>query len=448
MASGSTFPEDDLICPVCCDIYKDPVLLSCGHSFCRRCHQEFWREKGFQECPVCRRVFSKELPPQNFALKSLCEAFSKSKLDSPTALERGSEVFCVLHGEKLKLFCQEDNQPVCLVCRDSKKHKNHDCIPVDEAAQDKKNQAQHTERKIKEEFEKLHEFLREEEEARIAELREEEEQKSQMMKKKIEEMSRKISSLTDIIREIEEDLRAEDISFLKNYKASMERTQIPLLDPQLVSGGLIDMAKHLGNMPFRVWKKMQEIVKYTPVILDPNTANPQYILSDDLTSVIISEERQQLPDNPERFDPGRFVLGSEGFNSGTHSWDVEVGDSTHWFVGVVTESVQRKGRVIFIGCRISYNKGKYRAVSPSGSVILQTLRRKPQRVRVQLDSDRGELSFSDPDNSTHLHTFTHTFTERLFPCLLNVSNVVPLRILPVKVSIQMLDTLPPTGHNQ
>ncbi|XP_048056286.1 zinc-binding protein A33-like [Megalobrama amblycephala] len=89
----------------------------------------------------------------------------------------------------------------------------------------------------------------------------------------------------------------------------------------MASGALIHVSHYLGNLQFRVWKKMQDIVQNTPVILDPNTANPFLILSDDLTSVRENRNKQPLPDNPERFD---CVLGSEGFNSGTHCWDVEV----------------------------------------------------------------------------------------------------------------------------
>lgn len=121
MASSA---ENVYNCPVCCEIFKTPVLLSCSHSVCKDCLQQFWRTKETPECPVCRRRSSKSNPPLNLALQNLCELFLK---------ERKEEI-CSLHQEKLKLFCLEDKRPVCVVCFTSKQHDNHKCRPIDEAA--------------------------------------------------------------------------------------------------------------------------------------------------------------------------------------------------------------------------------------------------------------------------------------------------------------------------
>ncbi|XP_036374492.1 tripartite motif-containing protein 35-like [Megalops cyprinoides] len=450
----------------------------CSLMLHRKSGGHCWEEKGSQECPVCRRKSSMESPPRNLALKNLCEAFLQQIIPRAAA---GSEALCTLHGEKLKLFCLEDEEPICVVCQTSEKHENHKLRPVQEAAlkykeklqtaltplQEKleafikekqksdkasekiKSQAQETQRKIKEEFEKLHQFLRDEEAARISVLKEEEEEKSQVMKERIEKISKYISSLTNTIRAIKQEMKADDIPFLqvKAFPVCCYRAQCNMEDPEkLTSEAYINVAKHLGNLKYRVWEKMLGIVHYTPVILDPNKKKKaKLILSEDLTSMRYSEEGEQNPDGQDYEDEDEddkvvFMLGSEGFNSGRQHWDVEVGENLRWALGVIEVNLTCKGDIDgdTAECWVmGFEDGKYEAGSSAEDEVEYklTVRRKLEKVRVQLDWDAGEVSFSDPIDSTTLHTFKHRFTGKVFPIFSIMSDSAPLRICPMKVSV-------------
>uniref|UniRef100_A0A2I4BWS5 Nuclear factor 7, brain-like n=1 Tax=Austrofundulus limnaeus TaxID=52670 RepID=A0A2I4BWS5_AUSLI len=457
--------QDDLSCIICHDIFKDPVLLPCSHSFCKVCLQNWFQDKRRKLCPVCRREVPESDPPLNLALKNLCEDFllrgNKKQSAGPVDL-------CGLHSEKLKLFCMDHKEPVCVVCRDSRSHANHELRPIDEAADhhrlellgllepvreklkiskkvkencDKtsehiKVQARRTETRIRLEFERLHQFLRDEEEAKMAALREETEQKSQVMVQKITGLNQDIATFSDTIRATEETLKAQDVSFLQSYKSLVKEIQqcFLIVDPEPVPGALLDEAKHLGNLSYNIWNKMKGMVSCTPLVLDPNTAHPELTLSADLTS-LRRGEKQKLPENPERFDSSTSVLGSEGFDSGSHSWEVEVGDSSSWEVGVAAESFRQRGES---GeqeglWKVAFLKDKYAAsASPQGpdtSIMLKKI----QKIRVHLNWSRGKLVFSDPDSNAYIHAFRATFTEKLFPYF-NTSKETPLRILPVDIS--------------
>ncbi|XP_061107112.1 E3 ubiquitin-protein ligase TRIM35-like isoform X2 [Conger conger] len=468
MAARLSFSEEDLSCPVCCDIFRDPVVLQCSHSFCKACLQQYWTQKfSGRDCPLCRCESTTDEPVVSLTLKNLCDSYVKDSSVRGAAEEEVTGELCKLHGEKLKLFCLEDCQPICVICHTSKKHKHHECCPIGEAMLDFKAKlraalktlqgkweafdrakqdcektaahikAQQTEERMKTEFEKLHQFLRVEEEARVAALKEEEEEKSQVMKAKIDAVERTMASLSDTIRAIEEEILVEDVSLLHKYKTTMKRAQPTFQDPELGSGVLINVASYLGSLTYKVWEKMQESVQFTPVTLDPNTAAPWLIISEDLTTVADSEERQQLPDNPERFTLDTAVLGAKGFSSGSYTWDVDVGDNAAWVVGVVKESAQRKEKVpsVLKNGYLSiyyYHKMYFAGTSP---LTRLNLRKKPQIVRVIVDCDRGRVTFSDHSNHTQIYTFKQAFTEMVFPYFWVGSKECPLRILPMDASV-------------
>ncbi|XP_063346087.1 E3 ubiquitin-protein ligase TRIM35-like [Pelmatolapia mariae] len=449
MAERALF-ENFLSCHVCSETFRDPVSLSCSHSFCSSCLQKFWEQAKNKNCPICKRKSSKDLPCVNFTLKELADSFSGRKKSGSSETEKGEKkltVVCSKHEEVPKLFCVDEQRAVCTVCEFSH-HQSHKVVPVEEAVSDLKEQLksdlkslqdkrnkykqveetynemiQHskkqllsTERQIRAEFKKLQQFLKEEEESRLAALREEEEQKGRTISREMKMIEEQISSLSDSISAVEEELQKHSVPFLSSYKdtQSRARAQSSVSDPQLVSGALIDVAKHLGNLSFRVWEKMKEKVHFSPVILDPNTASGWAFLSDDLTSVRNGDRKQQLPDNPERNTNYCWVFGSEGFSSGKHSWEVEVGDHPDWNMGLVKESVDRNGECFSspkygIWC-LYFESGKY--TNGDGQTVTET---SLERIRVQLDYDRGEVSFYDPEDMTHIYTHRDTFTEKLFP---------------------------------
>ncbi|XP_043352765.1 butyrophilin subfamily 1 member A1-like isoform X4 [Dermochelys coriacea] len=171
------------------------------------------------------------------------------------------------------------------------------------------------------------------------------------------------------------------------------------------------------------------------LIVDPDTAHPQLILSEDWKRVRWRDTRQDLPNNPERFDSRACVLGLEGFTSGSHYWEVEVGAGRGWAVGVARASVKRKGWIkrnpeegIWA---VDYEwSGHYRALtSPRTCLPLSEVLRK---LGIYLDYERGQVTVFDADKEAPIFTFpTASFNrERVFPLLWLWGTESELRLCP------------------
>ncbi|EMP41144.1 Stonustoxin subunit alpha [Chelonia mydas] len=167
-----------------------------------------------------------------------------------------------------------------------------------------------------------------------------------------------------------------------------------------------------------------DAIKHDPnVTLDPDTAHPELVLSDDRRTVSRGPETQMLPYKPERFDYLLSVLGSEGFTSGKHSWQgkVEGGAAGDWAVGVARQSVLRKEEVGFTpenGVWVLQKWGNARDYRAQTSPVTRlSLSREPSRIRVSLDYEGGLVAFNYADNLAPIFTFPQaSFNgEKIFP---------------------------------
>ncbi|KAG9328080.1 hypothetical protein JZ751_016605 [Albula glossodonta] len=225
-----------------------------------------------------------------------CLAVSKMAATQESTAPVPPDPVCSRHGDPLCWYRLEDEQLVCESCKASSKE-GHRFWTVTHAFEERKTvleitlqtlreklggsrkahglfvemahhtktQVQQTERLIKDEFEKLQKFLQEEKESRLAALKREEGQKSQKLMQMIKEMTKEISSLSHTIKAIEKHLESEDISFLQIHNDVVEKfcKATKEKEPEVPTGALIDVAKHLGNLKYSVWEKMVGVVNYS-----------------------------------------------------------------------------------------------------------------------------------------------------------------------------------------
>ncbi|XP_042310917.1 zinc finger protein RFP-like isoform X2 [Sceloporus undulatus] len=314
-------------------------------------------------------------------------------------------------------------------------------------------------KKIMYEFEQLHQFLEVQEDLILARL--EQLEKDVMMEKETitSRLSEEISNFSDLISEIEEKDKQSVNEFLQDLKDTFirchqQKTQQQSVDhsPDLEKrlNTFSEQSMHLEKMfkEFKVlistelestsllkedlrvpkgrtrlfklpYAELKKRGRKVNVTLDADTANPFLILSADQKSVKLGDIWQDLPDNPERFDPYPCVLGCEGLVSGRHYWEVEVGSGRYWAVGFAKESVKRKGEIVpspeeQIWALQQYGNQLEALTCP---VTILSSFSSLRRVQIFLDYEEDRVAFFDADTSALIYIFSPAAfcQERLFP---------------------------------
>ncbi|XP_066474064.1 E3 ubiquitin-protein ligase TRIM39-like [Tiliqua scincoides] len=450
-------------CSICLEYFQDPVSIPCGHSFCRACITQCWKERSSNfSCPQCREIALQRNFRPNRELGNVVEITKRLSAHASLQAAGQEEAVCGKHHEALKLFCSQDEALICYICRESRAHRSHSVFPVEEAAQDYKKEIQSRLQSLKEEiekvvglkrtgelrhqeylkqteaerqrivseFEQLHHFLEEQEKLLLAQLSELEREMVRHQKEFDTKLADEIISLNVLIDEVEEKCGQPDSVFLQDIRGTLCRfDKEPFQPPEEMP--FIKVEKRLGEFSrknavltkildnFRDTLPSELGTEWVNVILDPDTANPQIVISEDQKSARWDVTRTDVPHNPKRFKSSCCVLGHEGFTSGRHYWEVNVEDGGIWAIGVARGSVRRK-----IELRLTPEEGIWALQGDFGQFQALTnpvtplpLSCTPRRIRVSVDYEKGHVQFLNADTKDLVFIFpSASFSgERIFP---------------------------------
>ncbi|XP_054452767.1 zinc-binding protein A33-like [Anoplopoma fimbria] len=170
------------------------------------------------------------------------------------------------------------------------------------------------------------------------------------------------------------------------------------------------------------------------ITLDPNTAHPRIRLSAHNTMMITSREVQDVPDHPGRFDVDLAVVGTSGFSTGRHYWEVSVAGRLCYHLGVASESSKRKGAIMYNPTNgfwtiVLNRQGQYKAVD--NSLVVIPVQTQPLILGILLDYKQGKISFFDAGARTHMYSFVgQRFTDKIYPfinfCVDDVESQTPI----------------------
>ncbi|XP_045892951.1 E3 ubiquitin-protein ligase TRIM21-like [Micropterus dolomieu] len=266
----------------------------------------------------------------------------------------------------------------------------------------------------------------------------------------IKELEQEISELKKRSSEVEQLSRSEDLLHLLQSLPSLNAapptkdwTEVSVRPPSY-EGTVRRAVNQLEETLSKQMEKLLELKRVqqyaVDVTLDPDTAQPWLILSDDGKQVNCGDIKKNLPDNPERFDTCTCVLVKQSFSSGRFYYEVQVKGKTEWDLGVARESINRKGEIT-LSPQNGYwtiwlrNENEHKALADPS--VCFSLKSQPEKVGVFVDYEEGLVSFYDVDAAALIYSFTGCcFTENLYPyfspCPNNGGkNSAPLIISPV-----------------
>ncbi|XP_054475297.1 E3 ubiquitin-protein ligase TRIM21-like [Anoplopoma fimbria] len=446
---------------------------------------------GEVPCDVCTGTKLKAMKSCLVCLDSYCETHLEPHL-TRSGLKRHQLIdpvenlegrMCTKHDKLLELFCKTDQMCVCMLCT-VLDHKTHDVVPLKEEYEGKMAKLGKTEAEIQQMIQKrrlkiqeikhsvelseedadreiadgvqVFTALKESVERSQAELIDTIKEKQRKTEKQaegfIKELEQEICELKKRSTEVEQLSRSEDHLHLLQSFMSLKAAP-PTKDwtgvrvsPPSYEGTVVRAVNQLEETLRKQMKKLFEAElkrvqqSAVDVTLDPDTAHPYLILSDDGKQVKHGDVKKNLPDNPERFDSCANVLAKQSFSSGRFYYEVQVKGKTEWDLGVARESINRKGEIT-LSPQDGYwticlrNENEY--IVCADPPVRLSLKSQPEKVEVLVDYEEGLVSFYDVDAAALIYSFTGCcFTEKLYPFFspgLNDGgkNSAPLIISPV-----------------
>ncbi|XP_038562933.1 E3 ubiquitin-protein ligase TRIM21-like [Micropterus salmoides] len=423
---------------------------------------------GEVPCDVCTGTKVKALKSCLVCLASYCETHLEPHLTA-SRLKRHQLIdpvenlegrMCMKHDKLLELFCKTDQMCVCMLCT-VLDHKTHEFVPLKEEYEGKKAELGKTEAETQQMIQKrqlkiqeikrsvelskedadreiaggvqVFSALKESVERSQAELIDTIKEKQRETEKQaegfIKELEQEISELKKRSSEVEQLSRSEDHLHLLQSLPSLNAapptkdwTEVSVRPPSY-EGTVRRAVNQLEETLSKQMKKLLELKRVqqyaVDVTLDPDTAQPWLLLSDDGKQVNCGDIKKNLPDNPERFDTCACILAKQSFSSGRFYYEVQVKGKTEWDLGVARESINRKGEITLrpqngywtIWLR---NENEHKALADPS--VRLSLKSQPEKVGVFVDYEEGLVSFYDVDAAALIYSFTGCcFTEKLYP---------------------------------